>query len=200
MITDEKLMRRVCDGDERAYRLLVSRHITSIGRYTMRLLNGRQDYEDISQEVFLRLWLKAKTWDPKSAKLSTWLHRIAFNLCMDYFRRPSQRESHSDLKKSDIDAVQALDEPVNDVAQRFRQLEKLISELPESQRSATTLVYQQGFANKEASEIMGISVKALESLLSRSRKTLRVLVSSESSKAEKSSPLEKEEKLYAKQT
>lgn len=199
MISDEKLMKRVCEGDESAYRLLVSRHIDSIARYTMRLLNGRQDYEDISQEVFLKLWLKAKTWNSSSAKLSTWLHRIAFNLCMDYFRRPSQRALHSELKESDIDSAQASDEISTDVAKQFRQLNKLISELPESQRSATALVYQQGFSNKEAAEIMSISVKALESLLSRSRKTLRVLVSPESSKTETISSFAIKEELYAKQ-
>lgn len=199
MISDEKLMKRVCEGDESAYRLLVSRHIDSIARYTMRLLNGRQDYEDISQEVFLKLWLKAKTWNSSSAKLSTWLHRIAFNLCMDYFRRPSQRALHSELKESDIDPAQASDEICTDVEEQFRQLNKLISELPESQRSATALVYQQGFSNKEASEIMSISVKALESLLSRSRKTLRVLVSPESRKTETISSFAIKEVLYAKQ-
>ena len=192
-------MKRVCEGDESAYRLLVSRHIDSIARYTMRLLNGRRDYEDISQEVFLKLWLKAKTWNPRSAKLSTWLHRIAFNLCMDYFRRPSQRESHSELKESDIDSAQASDEIRTDIEQQFGQLKKLISGLPERQCSAMALVYQQGFSNKEASEIMSISVKALESLLSRSRKTLRVLVSPESSKIETISSFEIKEELYAKQ-
>ena len=86
-MTDEELMRAVCNGEQFAYQTIVKQHLKSISHYAFRILGNQKDTEDITQETFLKLWINAEKWHPEKAKLSTWLHRIAHNLCIDYIRK-----------------------------------------------------------------------------------------------------------------
>jgi len=175
--TDEELMLAVCDGDQSAYQILVKRHLTAISHYAFRLLGNQRDTEDISQEVFLRLWTHAAKWQPKKAKLSTWLHRIAHNLCVDFMRKHGRTildEEPTELEKNDEDYDS--NEPELDANDRAQSLNSALNSLPESQRSALMLCHYAGFSNKEAAAIMNVSVKALESNIARARRKLRDLL------------------------
>ena len=100
-MTDEELMLAVCDGDQSAYQVIVRQHLNSISHYAFRVLGNQKDTEDITQETFLRLWINAAKWQSEKAKLSTWLHRITHNLCIDYLkkhRRVVTQESFDETK------------------------------------------------------------------------------------------------------
>lgn len=170
---DETLMLRVKSGDHIAGRELVTRHLGRIVAFAGRVLGDRTMAEDIAQEVFLRLWSHAQQWTPSGARLTTWLHRIAINLCLDSLAR--RREASLDNVEDPVD-------PKPDVMSLLqtqnlnKQVGKALSELPDSQRIAITLCYYQGLRNREAAETMEISVEALESLLARGRRTLKALL------------------------
>lgn len=181
-MTDEELMLAVCKGDHSAYQAIVKKHLQPISHYAFRMLGNSKDTEEISQETFLRLWLNAARWEPAKANLSTWLHRIAHNLCIDYLRRHRHTQMQSEtcgqadapennpteLMQQSVDTGTSID--ANAAA---RKLQLALQELPESQRSALMLCHHQGFSNKEAAAIMDISVKALESAIARAKRTLR---------------------------
>ena len=185
-MTDEELMLAVCRGDQSAYQTLVRRHLKSISHYAFRLLGNSKDTEDIAQETFLRLWINACRWQADKAKLSTWLHRISHNLCVDYLRKHSRVQTR-DFPEEDADnRGQTLrsgaglhGESASDVNEHFDEDDKLgklkaaMVELPESQRSALMLCHYQGFSNKEAAVIMNVSVEAIESTLARAKRSLR---------------------------
>jgi len=111
--------------------------------------NGR-DIEDVAQETFLRLWVNAKKWDPGKAKLSTWLHRIAHNLCIDLLRKQQrvllgerfdeELDSNSNFDSSLRNAVveQAKEDPSSQqMVEKDSELSALnmaISKLPETTR------------------------------------------------------------------
>jgi RNA polymerase sigma-70 factor (ECF subfamily) len=167
---DETLMLRVGTGDHTACRELVERHLGRIVAFAGRVLGDRALAEDIAQEVFLRLWAHAQRWRPCGARLTTWLHRIALNLCLDWLAR--RRETPLD----------DIDEPVDPKPHATVLLQeqnlshrvgKAVDELPDSQRIAITLCYYQGLRNSEAAQMLEISVEALESLLARGRRTLK---------------------------
>src|SRR5262245_35503352 len=80
---DEALMLLVAQGDHAACRQLAERHLGPIFAFAQRTLGDRALAEDVAQEVFARLWVHAKNWQPGPARVSTWLHRIALNLCLD---------------------------------------------------------------------------------------------------------------------
>lgn len=173
-MTDEELMRAVCQGDRSAYQALVKQHFKSISHYAFRLLGNSKDTEDVTQEVFLRLWTNAEKWKPEKSKLTTWLHRITHNLCIDYLRKHGRVQTQ-DSFEDDADDSQALEnESVDDEDDsKLRLLREAMNALPENQRSALSLCHYQGFSNKEAAAIMNISVKALESAIARAKRSLR---------------------------
>lgn len=185
-MTDEELMLAVSKGDQLAYQTLVSQHLNAISHYAFRLLGNRKDTEDICQEVFLKLWINASKWQPEKAKLTTWLHRITHNLCIDYLRKHGRTQTSDTL---DTEASEHLLETPHSVGQSANQdeitavdekqrLNHAISLLPETQRSALMLCHYAGFSNKEAAAIMNVSVKALESSIARARRSLRTQLES----------------------
>jgi len=174
-MTDEELMRAVCNGDQSAYQTLVKQHLKPISHYAFRILGNQKDTEDITQETFLRLWINAGKWQPEKAKLSTWLHRIAHNLCVDYLRKHGNTQTQESIEEE----VETQTEEQNSYESRNTKLEQelrlkaAIANLPENQRSALMLCHYSGFSNKEAAAIMSVSVKALESAISRAKRSLR---------------------------
>ena len=160
----------VAAGDERAYRALLAAHLGPLNRYARRMLGDRDEADDVTQEVFVRLWTDAHRYRPETARLTTWLHRIAHNLCVDRQRRNGRVSPVGDaLPEGEAPG------PEGDLAgaARVRRVREAVAELPERQRSALVLCHYQGLGNREAAEIVGVSVEALESLLARARRTLR---------------------------
>src|SRR5262249_25005746 len=98
-------MRRTAKGDAAAFRILSHLHLSKIMNFAYRLLHHRAEAEDVAQETFLRLWKDAGRYEAK-AKVTTWLHRIAHNLCVDRLR--ARRESAS---PEAIDQARASIEP-----------------------------------------------------------------------------------------
>ncbi len=173
-MTDEDLMAAVCDGDQSAYQTLVRQHLNAISHYAFRLLGNRKDTEDITQEVFLKLWINAASWDPKKAKLTTWLHRIAHNLCIDYLRKHGNTQTQDEIEPQHQEIDEVINQSGNwEQQERTEKLNNAINLLPENQRSALMLCHYAGFSNKEAAAIMNVSVKALESSIARARRNLR---------------------------
>lgn len=188
-MSDEELMAAVVLGDPHAYQALVRKNLPAISRYALRLVGSRSESEDIAQETFLRLWTTARKWDPAKAKLTTWLHRITHNLCIDFLRKQKRvslepdfdSEVSSDEARSGefSNALRESAEAQGDSPDReareaeLRALDRALNMLPEAQRSALLLCHYQGFSNKEAADIMGSSVQALESLIARAKRGLR---------------------------
>ena len=172
-ITDEELMQAVCMGERSAYQTLVKRHLKSISHYAYRLLGNQKDTQDITQEVFLRLWTNAQKWKPEKSKLTTWLHRIAHNLCIDYLRKHGRMQTQDSFDDEAADSPSNNEESIGENSDKTKLLREAISALPENQRSALSLCHYQGFSNKEAAVIMNITVKALESAIARAKRSLR---------------------------
>ena len=168
--TDDRLMERVANGDQAACRHIVDRHLGSIYAVARRMLGSDADAEDVAQEVFMRVWTKASTWQPGRAQLTTWLHTIAINLCRDRLRRQ---------RTISIDQVAEPEDPAPTAADGVLRrevtevVESAIGSLPERQREALVLSHYQGLNNIRTAEVLGITVEAVESLLSRARRSLR---------------------------
>ena len=168
--SDESLMLRAGTGDRAACELLVARHLGRVVTFARRTLGNRSDAEEAAQDVFLRVWSAAPRWKLGSARFSTWLHRVAMNVCLD--RIGKKRES---LPGELPEIADARAEPM--VALAASEVERHVSAalagLPDKQRVAVTLCHYQGLRNSEAAEVMGLSVEALESLLARARRAMR---------------------------
>jgi len=173
---DEDLVRRVGAGDKRAAAEIVRRHLPRMVGLARRMLGDASEAEDVAQEVFLRVWKHAAAWKPGAAKFETWMHRVAMNLCLDRLRRVGRNggDVPPDTVDSRASATRALDD-----RQRRERVRDALQKLPERQRAALVLCYYQDRTNIEAAEILGVSVDALESLLSRARRTLKTALAAE---------------------
>ncbi len=167
--TDEVLMARSAAGDRQAFDRLASRYMLRLRRAAMRVLSDPAAAEDAAQDALLRAWMRAGTYDPNQASVSTWLHRIAVNASIDRVRATKPT---TEVPESLLDpAVPA------DVAlagqQRREILAEAIAALPARQRTALTLTYEQGWSGQEAARALSVSTRALEGLLHRGRKLVR---------------------------
>ena len=167
---DEELLARVGDGDPAAVRALVARKLPRLLALAGRMLGDPAEAEDVAQEAFVRAWKQAPGWRPGGARFDTWLHRVALNLCYDRLRR--RREVPTEAPPDRPDEGPAPDRGLiaADVGKR---VQAALATLPERQREAVVLCHYQELGNIEAAETMGVSVEALESLLSRGRRALR---------------------------
>ncbi len=168
---DQELVARVARGDPDAIQALVSAKLPRMMALAGRLLGDPVEAEDVAQETLLRAWKQAPRWTPGKAKFDTWLHRVALNLCYDRLRR--RREVATDAVPEQVDDSPGPDRGLmaQDVGWR---VEAALMALPERQREAIVLCHYQELGNIEAAGLMGVSVEALESLLSRGRRALRV--------------------------
>ena len=81
-LPSEDLMARIAEGDDDAFEILVNRHQTSILNLIYRFIGDRTQAKDLAQEVFIRVWQSAKSYEPK-AKFTTWIYQITANLCLN---------------------------------------------------------------------------------------------------------------------
>jgi RNA polymerase sigma-70 factor (ECF subfamily) len=134
------------------------------------MLSDSDSANDIVQETFLRLWTRADSYNSYTARLTTWLHNIAHNLCVDSFRRQA-RISYSD--RDDLEMPVSGPGDSYQHTQRAAQVRAALQALPERQRSALLLCHYQGLSNRDAATVLDVSVDALESLLARARRRLK---------------------------
>ena len=167
---DEALLVRVADGDPAAVRALVGRKLPRIMGLAQRMLGDSAEAEDVAQETFLRVWKQAPKWRPGQARFDTWLHRVALNLCYDRLRR--RREVTTDDPPEIVDEGPGPDRGLQ-AQDTGRRVGVALARLPDRQREAVVLCHYQELGNIEAAAVMGVTVEALESLLSRGRRSLR---------------------------
>lgn len=175
-IADERLMLRIQNGDHRAFAILVERHTQRFYATAMRHVGDPAQAEDIVQDAFLKLWHKPQSFDPAKAqktgaKFTTWFTRVVTNLAIDSLRKKKPQAAPEALEFIE-DGRAGADETL-DADDKARALEGAIQALPERQKLAINLCFYEGLSNKEAAEIIGVGVKALESLIMRAKKSLK---------------------------
>jgi RNA polymerase sigma-70 factor (ECF subfamily) len=168
--TDEDLLARIGRRDPGAVRAMVARKLPRLLALASRMLGDRIEAEDVAQETFLRIWREAPNWRFRGAPFDSWLYRVALNLCHDRLRQ--RREKTVAVPPDRMDPAPPPDAVLEERADQQR-VSAALQSLPERQREAIVLQYYQDLSNIEAADVMGISVEALESLLSRARRNLR---------------------------
>jgi RNA polymerase sigma-70 factor (ECF subfamily) len=178
---DRRIIEQVLAGSESAFRQILDQHTQRIFNYARRMTSNSIEAEDITQETFIRFWMSRDRFDPTRVKLTTWLHRIAHNLCIDYFRRRQQVEKQVVEQLGSQGSQGSQDSPDTDyeISIRAAVVHKALMTLPERQRSAIVLCHYQNFSQQDAAHILDLSVDALESLLRRGRSKLKLILAEE---------------------
>jgi RNA polymerase sigma-70 factor (ECF subfamily) len=180
---DVRLMALVARGDTAAFEQLIERHQTLVLGTVARMLGSNSDIEDISQQVFLRVWRSAARYVPR-AKFTTWLLKITRNLVFNEMRRSKRRGQVPMQSDPAAEDMPIKDESVQTPAALLLEaelqqaIEKAILELPNTQRMALVLRRYEGRSYEQIAEILKLSVPAVKSVLFRARTELRVRLSS----------------------
>lgn len=169
--SDEDLMQFILQKDDDAFAELVTRHVDKFYSVAYRVLFDKNDAEDVVQDCFLKLWDKPRMWNPdKETKFTTWFYKIIINACYDYNKkkRPKNIDEIEEIEDDSLRGEEELYEKA-----KIKAVEEGFRKLPKSQQTALNLCFYQGLSNNDAAEIMGLKLKALQSLLMRAKTTLK---------------------------
>ncbi|MGG8408154.1 RNA polymerase sigma factor SigM [Streptomyces sp. 12297] len=173
-VPDEELLARHVAGDPDAFGELVRRHRDRLWAVALRTLSDREEAADAVQDALVSAYRAAHTFRGQSA-VTTWLHRITVNACLDRARKAATRRT-SPL--DDTDRLERLLEPHESAeapAERqdlHRELLAALSTLPAEQRAALVLVDMQGYPVAEAARILDVPTGTIKSRCARGRARL----------------------------
>ena len=170
-IKDENLLKSFSKGNDMAAKELIHRHLGKIYNQAFRLTKNPHDAEEIAQEAFIRLWKIASTWTNRGAKISSWLHRVTYNLCIDKIRsyKIESVPINSEIADHSLSAIEVISHQ-----EKTKMLLDAIETMPSRQKEAIILKYLEEHSNSEIAYIMDSSVEAVESLLGRGKKHLTI--------------------------
>ena len=173
-VSDRDLLTRHVEGDPEAFAEIVRRHRDRLWAVALRTLGDREEAADAVQDALVSAYRAAHTFRGQSA-VTTWLHRITVNACLDRARKAASRKT---APVDDTERLEQLLEPHesasapaerNDV---HRQLLEALGTLPQEQRAALVLVDMQGYPVAEAARILEVPTGTVKSRCARGRARL----------------------------
>ncbi|HJZ75627.1 MAG TPA: sigma-70 family RNA polymerase sigma factor [Vicinamibacterales bacterium] len=176
--TDEELVARSIGGDSESFNELVLRWERPIYALAYRTIGREEDARDVCQETFLRAF-RALPGFRGQAKFSSWLYRIALNLCRDWIRRERRAPIVQPPEDVDVMELAAASEPsesIEDLVARkdlSRAVERAMSVLPDEQRTAIVLKEYHGLTFQEIAELLGCPLSTVKTRLYQGLTVLR---------------------------
>ncbi|MEZ4256729.1 MAG: RNA polymerase sigma factor [Polyangiales bacterium] len=173
--SEEELIQRAKTGDRAAFGILVRAHQGRTFGLAVRMLGARSEAEDAVQETYLRAWRALRYYDGRAA-LSTWLHRICVNVCLNIIRR-RRRSKHQAVEDIRLPALDGPDPAAAaESRRRFQVVAAAVDGLSPSLRSTAVLVLLEGASLAEAAEVLGCPEGTVAWRIHEARRKLREAV------------------------
>lgn len=172
-LTDEELLERLAGGEQKALSELYDRYSRPVYSTGMRLLGDASLAEELVQDVFLRVWRRAETFEPSKGNFSTWLYGISRNRAFDLHRRqkvrpissgPEALEREPDASTPDLDPQARVD---------GWDLARSLSLLPAQHREILMMAYYRGLTQSEISSHTGLPLGTVKTRVTAALKRLR---------------------------
>ena len=174
MSTDEQLIKRINHKDDAALMALYQRYGGFVKGMAYRVLQDDSQAEEITQDIFLKLWRQPERWDPSLAKLSTWLMAITRNAAIDRLRAEKRRPFYAAKTTDDAAAQLTQDAVANDPLWYDGQLLRhYLSLLPEEQQNLIEMAFFQGLSHTELAETLDLPLGTVKTRLRRGLQRLR---------------------------
>ena len=175
-MTEKELIEGLIRKDDHCFRELVDKYQSLVLNTCFGFLHERSDAEDITQEVFIEVYFSIHKFK-QTAKLSTWLYRIAVNKSLNYLRRNKRRQIFVTIESfltNQWSSKMNDSGEVDDIQQKKEYLlHKTIDSLPKNQKTAFILHKFEKVSYKEIAEIMDLSLSSIEGLVHRANRNIR---------------------------
>ncbi|TBL68356.1 RNA polymerase sigma factor SigW [Paenibacillus thalictri] len=177
---DTRLAKLARDGDRGAFAQLVDMYKDKIYHLAYRMMSNKQEAEDVVQETFLRVFTNLERYDDQQ-KFSTWIYRIATNLCIDRLRKRKATYSldaeTNESEGTDFYSFMPSNEDTPEkqliLSETQQQIRESIDELPEKYKSIVILRYLQDMSLQEISDVLTMPITTIKTRLHRGREFLR---------------------------
>ena len=182
-MTERELVDRARAGDQDAFEQLVLDNQNRIYSLTVRLTGSREEGADLAQEAFLKAWQGLASFQGESS-FSTWVYRLATNVCIDFLRRQKRRREVEQVLSLD-DEERTWAEPADysqdpqrhlERSERNRALERGLAALPEHQRRILVMRELSGLSYQEIGRALELDLGTVKSRLARARLALRKIL------------------------
>ena len=183
-MSELEYINRAKEGDMEAFSQLVTLYENKILNYCFRMLNNRGDAEDATQEVFVKLYRYLGSYGEQSA-FSTWLYKIASNVCLDYLRKVKRHRDTVSINQQNAEgeefSISVEDKGLSpyesaQLGEARKALAKAIASLGEEQKRVIVLREIEGLSYEEIAEIIGIAPGTVKSRINRARQTLKKIL------------------------
>lgn len=179
-LDDQLLIEKLKQGDQGAFSEIVETRKGMVYNTVLGLLQHPEDAEDVTQEVFIKVFESVRQFKGESA-FSTWLYRIAVTTALEFLRKKKRKKRFAFITSLFGEGDTPVTDPPDfvhpgvllDRRENARVLFKAIQKLPENQRIAFSLHKVEGLSYQEVADVMETTVSAVESLIHRARQNLR---------------------------
>lgn len=167
-------LRRIARGDDGALAVLYAQFSAPVYSLALRVLNDPRLAQEVTQDVFLKVWTNPQAWDARRGQFSSWLLTLTRYTAIDHLRR-EQRRTGKDIELSDQIAA------ANDAMEGYppERLRDLLAHLPDEQRQVIELAYFGGLKHSELAERLGLPLGTVKTRLRLGLSKLRALLSAE---------------------
>ncbi len=178
---DYKLVQRAIKGDQQAYALLMDRYRDSIYFLLLKMVNNKDDADDLTIEAFGKAFKNLKQYTPNFA-FSTWLFKIASNNCIDFIRRKKKRTLSIDRRQESEDGMETTIHLKSDMLdpeekfvkkQKIKMLHEIVKKLKPRYRELVELRYFQELSYEEIAQKLDIPLGTVKAQLFRAREFLQ---------------------------
>lgn len=181
-LTDEQLVKLYLKGDKQALNFLIKRYLTPIFNYALGFVKDTAAAEDLTQEVFVKIWQKIKKYN-KQYKFKNWVYAIAKNTCLDYLKK-NRAINFSALDQEDDDLLferliretSPSPQAELELAHQAAAVNSVVDKLPEKYQQTIKLHYQGGYKFREIAEILKESIETIKSRNRRGLARLKKLL------------------------
>ncbi|HBH22015.1 MAG TPA: RNA polymerase subunit sigma-24 [Cytophagales bacterium] len=173
MTTEEKLIKRILEGNQEAYTEFVKQYQRLVWHMVARILDDEEDIKDVSQDVFIQIFKKLKNFKQES-KLATWIATIAWRYAINYLKKRRGNDFTDIQELNEYDTLK-YSGPDREFAQLDydQKVHLLIDSLPVHYKTILTLYHINEFNYKEIEEITGYPEGTVKNYLFRARKLLK---------------------------
>jgi RNA polymerase sigma-70 factor, ECF subfamily len=175
--SDQDIIERISRGEQQAVRVLYARYGRLAYGMALQVLGDESAAEEVTQDVFLRVWEKAGTYRAEKARVSTWLMRIARNRAIDVVRQRGAAANRATTDWDDLESTadEATVDPAEDAARTHcrDEVRAALDTLPKDQRHALSLAFFRGLTHQGIAELLHQPLGTVKTRIRDAMRTLR---------------------------